>query len=424
MTSIKTFYFSRVVGCKVYNRNDVFLGYLHDLAVDIQITSSNDDSPFRPKLKALFVKQKGQKTLIQFDSIVVGKEKGSYRLTVDGISSLESNSISELLLLGEAFLDQQIVDINGRKVVRVNDIRLVSMSESVYTIAVDVGLEGLLRRLGVAKIASTAFSILNRRIPSKFILMDDVAAVDHTNFSIKLSKTTAKLGRLHPSDLADIIEELGKDSMTSVFSNLDEEMAADVLEELEPHEQIHIIESLPVGKAADVLEKMPANEAADIIDELEADKAELLLKEMEAESSNEVRELLEYPNNSVGSIMTTEVLTFTENSCVDDILLYIRDTKPEKDMLYNIFIVDQQSRLVATLSLRDLLISQPKTLVKDIMIEDPISIFDTSRLDSIAELISKYNMLAVPVTNEDFILEGMVVIDDVVEDLLGKRRTR
>lgn len=424
MTLITTFYFSRVVGCKVYNRNGILLGRLIDLAVDLQLTAIDDNQPFRPKLKALYVKHSSAKKFLQFERITLSKENGAYMLTIDGYSEIDANLASETLLLGQAFLDQQIVDINGRKVVRVNDIRLVFLADAVYTIAVDVGIEGLLRRLGVAKQVSSLLGIFNRKISSHFILMDDVAAVDNSNFSIKLSKTATKLNRLHPSDLADIIEDLGKSSKTSIFSHLDEEMAADVLEELEPHEQVLIIESLPIDKAADVLEKMPANEAADIIDELEFDKAEQLLCEMEPESSEEVRELLEYSDNAVGSIMTTEVLSFTETAKVDDILNHIRESQPERDMLYSIFVVDKQNKLVGTVSVRDLLVSKPNTILKDIMVDDPVSVLDTSRMYSLAELVSKYNLLAIPVTDENDILEGMVVIDDVVDDLLGKRRMR
>ncbi|WP_320051953.1 magnesium transporter MgtE N-terminal domain-containing protein [uncultured Acetobacteroides sp.] len=423
MTTITTFYFSRVVGCKVFDVHKNCLGKVVDFVMDLSQAATIDGEPFRPQLNALLLKHKGKKFYISFTEISVAKAEGRYLIFIDGASQIDPSFASETLLLGQGFLDQQIVDLNGRKVVRVNDIRMVSLSNAIFAIAVDVGIEGLLRRLGVVKQVAAILKIFNIGTSSHFILMDDVAAVDNSSFNIKLSKTASKLDKLHPSDLADIIEDLGKDSQTSIFSSLDEEIAADVLEELEMHEQIHIIESLSVEKAADVLEKMPANEAADILDELEADKAELLLKEMETESSEEVRELLEYPDNSVGSFMTTEVLSFTPDVSINTVLDQIRETKPEMDMLYNIFVVDAKERLVATVSLRDLIVSQPDMLLKDVMKCDPISVYDTEKIDSLAEIVSKYNLLSIPVTNEDDQLEGMVVIDDVVEDLVGKRRT-
>ena len=423
MISKTTFYFSRIIGCRVYDENNVFIGKLIDLAVSTEHLNPDDTEPFRPKVKAVLLKKSGTENYFKFSRISVAKANGRYRVYCNEPVGIPKKETKENLLLKESILDQQIVDINGRKVVRVNDIRLVTIAEGVFAIAVDVGIEGLMRRIGIDKPLNLLLSLIRIHIPAEFILFDDIAAIDHTNLSIKLSKASSKLHTLHPSDLADIIEELGKISKTTVFSALNEEKAADVLEELEPHEQVHIIESMPLDKAADVLEKMPANEAADLLDKLEDEKAELLLDEMEKESSKEVRELLEYPDKSVGSLMNTEVLSFSENITIDEVLNKIRIQKPEMEVLYNLFVVDNDDKLVATVSLRDLVISLPQTPIHKIMKRDPISVYDYDEVDSLAEIISKYNLLAIPVTDKENKLEGMVVIDDVIEDLIGKRRT-
>ena len=229
---------------------------------------------------------------------------------------------------------------------------------------------------------------------------------------------------LHPSDLADIIEELGRNNRTSVFNSLDEEQAADVLEEMEPKLQVDLIESMTVARAADVLEKMPADEAADIIDLLQKEKAELLLNEMDLETSTEVRDLLEYSDRKVGSIMSTEFMSFHENETIEQVLDSIREIKPDEAVLYNLFVVAHNGTLMATVSLRELVISSPGTILKNIMRTNPVYVRDNDKLDSLAEIVSKYNMLAVPVVNNNNTLEGMVVIDDIVDDLLGKRKTR
>jgi magnesium transporter len=299
----------------------------------------------------------------------------------------------------------------------------VSIPQGTFAIAVDVGVEGLLRRIGISKELKWLLARFNLSLPSKFILWDDVETIDFSNLNIKLSKTSSKLNTLHPSDLADIIEDLGKQSQASVFASLDEEQAADVLEELETSAQINLIESLPVAKAADVLEKMPANEAADILDELEDDKAEMLLNEMEAESSQEVRELLEYDDKEVGSIMTTDFISFNESTTVAEVLTDIRALKPEAEALYNLFVTDEKAELIATVSLRDLVVSEPTTKINEIMKEAPIHLYDDQKINDIAEIISKYNMLAIPVVDRNNHLEGMVVIDDVIEDLISDRRT-
>ncbi|TAL60980.1 MAG: magnesium transporter, partial [Bacteroidetes bacterium] len=253
---------------------------------------------------------------------------------------------------------------------------------------------------------------------------DDVQAIDHSNLNIRLSKSYAKLHTLHPSDLADILEDMGKKSSMTVFSALDEEKAADVLEELETNAQIHILENLPVNKAADVLEKMPADEVADILDELEDEKVEILLKEMEAESSKEVRELLEYSDNSVGSLMTTDILSFKPGVTVEEVIDELRVKKPESVELYNLFVTETNDELIGTFNLRDLVVAQPNTMVSQIMKSEPVFLYDSQKVEDIAELISKYNLLAVPVVDTNNQLQGMVVVDDVVEDLINKRRTK
>ena len=164
-------------------------------------------------------------------------------------------------------------------------------------------------------------------IPSKFILLDDVAAVDYTNLSIKLSKTASKLHTLHPSDLADIIEDLGKASKTSVFSVLDEEKAADVLEEMETMNRFILLKACLLKKLPMYLKKCQLMKLPILLTNLEVDKAELLLNEMEEETSEEVRELLEYPDRTVGSLMTTEVLSFNENITIEEALNEIRTAK-------------------------------------------------------------------------------------------------
>jgi Mg/Co/Ni transporter MgtE len=168
---------------------------------------------------------------------------------------------------------------------------------------------------------------------------------------------------------------------------------------------------------------MPADEVADILDELEDDKAESLLKEMEAESSQEVRELLEYDDDSVGSIMTTDILAFNPTKTVEDVIRELRTRKPEAVELYNLFVTDTKDELIGFFSLRDLIVSEPQTTVIQIMKEEPIFMYDDQGIQDIAEIISKYNLLAIPVVDRENILQGMVVIDDVVEVLVKKRRT-
>lgn len=422
MTSLITFYLSGIIGKKVFDDNDKPIGIIKDLLID-NVSSNQDGSPTRPLVHGVKLKIGSEIKVFSFAHFTVLKEKGKLKITCSHLAEQSTESINDRLFLADTILDKQIVDLNGRKVVRVNDVRLVNVSDGIYAIAVDIGIEGLLRRIGIDRPIKSLLSIFKIMIPAKFILWDDVQAIDFSNYNIKLSKSYTKLHTLHPSDLADIIEDLGKHSRATIFSSLDHEKAADVLEELEPHAQIHIIESLSVDKAADVLEKMPADEVADILDELGTEKAEMLLNEMETESSQDVRDLLEYSDNSVGSIMISEIFSFVPTKTVDEVIQELRVMKPEKDGLYNLFVADSKDTLIGTFTLRDLIIADPETEISQIMKQDPIFLFDDQGIDDIAEIFSKYNLLAIPVVNNINRLEGMVVIDDVVEDLIKNRRT-
>jgi magnesium transporter len=421
MTSLTTFYLSGITGKEVFGADGDAIGVIRDLLVNEVPSGQND--PNQQLITGIKLKIGKETKLFSFKSFRVVKARELINVTCSGLTELSNDEVVNGLLLVENILDKQIVDLNGRKLVRVNDVRLATLPAGTFAVAVDIGIEGLLRRIGISIPIKKVLSLFRINIPAKYILWDDVQAIDFSNLNIKLSKSYAKLHTLHPSDLADILEDLGKKSSTSVFSALDEEKAADVLEEMETQTQIHIIESLPLNKVADVLEKMPADEVADILDEIEDEKAELLLKEMDSESSQEVRDLLEYPDNSAGALMTTDILSFRPELTVDEVIKELRIKKPEPSELYTLFVTRENDELVGTFNLRDLIVAQPEVSVSQIMKSELVSLYDNQKIDDIAEMISKYNLLAVPVVDHENLLQGMVVVDDVVEDLINKRRT-
>lgn len=421
MTSLTTFYLSGIIGKEAFGTDGESIGIIRDLLINAVPNGMND--PGQQMVTGIKLKIRREMRYFSFSTFRVVKARETLNVTCSGLVGLTEEEVNNGLLLVENILDKQIVDLNGRKLVRVNDVRLATVPAGTFAIAVDIGIEGLLRRIGISQPIKRLLSFFKINFPAKFILWDDVQAIDFSNLNIKLSKSYSKLHTLHPSDIADILEDLGKKSSTSVFSALDEEKAADVLEELETYAQKHIIASLPVNKMADVLEKMPADEVADILDEIEDEKAEMLLKEMDTESSQEVRELLEYPDNSVGSLMTTDIISFKPGITVDEVIRELRFKKPEPSELYNLFVTEENDELIGTFNLRDLIVSQPETSVSQIMKSEPVMLYDDQKVDDIAETISKYNLLAIPVVDRENLLQGMVVVDDVVEDLINKRRT-
>jgi magnesium transporter len=410
---VSNFYLSRILGRKIlYTKDGSVIGRIADLIVDRSFK--------RPKVVAVKLRSG---IILDSSLIEIAKEKGQYVFYCTEIRDINLNR-DNLLYLAKNIQDRQIVDMDGHKVVRVNDVRLAVVKDGTYMIAVDVGLEGLLRRLGFAKPLKVLLKRFGKNIPSRLILWDDVEAVDAGHSGIKLTKESAKIATMHPSDLADIIEDLDNNSQATLFASLDEEKAADVLEEMEPESQKHIIDSLSIEKAADVLEKMPSDEAADLLDVLSDDVAEEILGEMDKESSKEVRDLMEYPDDTVGSLMSADFVSFKSSMSVGEVLGSLRGAKPEMDEIFYLYVLNERGRLIATVSLRDLVVSEPDVLIKDIMNTSFIYVYDDDPLDSIAEIVSKYNLLAVPVLDKKHVMQGIVVINDVVFSLLQRRKRR
>ena len=413
MAALLTFYLSRLTGNKVYFDNTSAIGRLKDLIVDL--------TPIRPRVIGARIKTGPHHIVADCSDFSITKDKGQYILKCNNIKDIGFIPENAMYLV-KHILDKQIVDIDGRKLVRVNDIRLAALSGGIYVVAVDVGVEGLLRRLGMAKPLKKFLKHIGVGIPGKLILWDEVETVDLPDAGTKLSSAYSKLSTLHPSDMADILEDLDRQAQIAVFAALDNDRAADVLEELEDDVQLKMLESLPLEKAADVLEKMPSDEVADILDEMEGDRARKMLDEMEEDTSEKVRELMEYPENTAGSVMTTDFIPFSENLSVDETLHILRILKPEPQSIYCLYIVDDRGKLVAAVSMRDMVISGPDVRLNSIMKKDLIYVRDHDKVGPLADIISKYNLLAVPVVDDDMTLQGMVVIDDVVYNMLKSRR--
>lgn len=398
-------YLSRVLGNKIYAPDNSVIGKLKDIAVSLDSTN--------PKVTVAKVKTKDKIVYLNWDHISIAKEKGQYILVC---SQIEETQLGESMLLKKYVLDKQIIDVNGRKVVRVNDVRLVVLDSGFFVVAVDIGLEGLLRRLELAK----PLKKLGLKLPSTLMLWNDVQAISNTK-DLKVSKTYNKLTTLHPSDLADIIEDFDTNTGMIIFSSLDPAKAADVLEELEEDAQIQVLRSLSPERAADILEEMPADEVADILDGLQANKIEELLNNMEKDASDEVRELMEYDDKEIGSLMSTDFLSYTSDKTAGYIIDNMRELKPEFEQIHYIYIT-QDNKLLGTLSLRDLIVSDPSLMLDEIMNKDFIYMYDTDKINDLVDVISKYNLSALPILDETGDLIGNVLVNDLIYEFLKSRK--
>lgn len=410
--AIRSVYLSRIQGNNIHTSDGKVLGKLKDLGAIVETKN--------PVVSAVKVKTDEGIKYYDWNYFRIVKDKGQYVITCT--VTKEVNITDNIVFLGKHVLDKQIIDVNGRKVVRVNDVRLALLKQGFIVVAVDIGTEGLLRRIGLAKPMKKLLKMFNVKLTSKLILWDDVETIFASNENIKLTKTYNKLSTLHPSDLADIIEDFDTKTGMAIFSSLDIARAADVLEELESDAQVSILKTLSTDRAADILEEMPADEVADILDELREHEAETLLNSMEKDASTEVRELMEYEDDEVGSLMSTDFISFKISDTVDKTLELLRELKPEEDSIYNLYVVDNQGKLTGVVPLRNLVVSNPDVVLESIMNEDYIFVCDTDSVDSLIKTVSKYSLFAIPVVDKNMELLGTVIINDIIYELIRHKR--
>ncbi|QSO48868.1 magnesium transporter [Alicyclobacillus mengziensis] len=415
-----TFYFSRLLGNRVYGSSGEVVGRFKDFVVDA--------SAVRPRVIAVRIQRGKDSRFVTFESVSIEKVSEQYRIECTDLSPLEyrvdNYRTDNTFMLAKHVLDKQLIDLDGRKLVRVNDIRLATLSAGTYVVAVDVGFEGLLRRLGIAKPAKTVLKPFQMAIPSNLLLWDEIETIDFGHRGIRLSKDSSRLATMHPSDLADILEDLDIKAQLDVFSSLDEDTKLDVLEELESDAQVSVVEQLSVEAAAAILEKLPSDEAADILDEMHDDKASKILGAMQPESSGAIQALLQYGEDTVGSVMTTDHFAFNESVTAERVIETLRRVRPEADRIYYLYVVNDAHRLIGTVSLRDLIIANPSDRIRSFTNENIVFVLDTDDTDELLDVVHKYNLLAVPVVNQDQSLVGVVTVNDVIDNLKRTRRGR
>ncbi len=324
------------------------------------------------------------------------------------------------ILLREDILDTQVVDTDDIKVVRVNDLELRQVGNEVRVIGADVGTRSLLRRLGLEPFVCRALERVGRPLPSRVIPWNLVAVLGGTMTPLKLSISREKLKDIHPADLAELLEDLDRDERVEVMTALPDEDAADVLEEAEPEVQTTVIQELPSERASDILEEMRPDEAADVLGELPEERAEELISLMEAGAAEEVRELLQYEPETAAGKMTTEFIALPVAMTVEQVIARLRESKPDSETIYYLYVVNEHGHLVGVLSIRALLISPPETPISQLMRTDVVTVGANTSAEDVAGALVKYDLLAVPVVEEDGRMVGIVTIDHLIDLLLEK----
>jgi magnesium transporter len=404
-------YLSQIIGRPVQDAS----GDAFDRIADLVIYQGTEKFP---KITGLLLSgDRSRVAIIPWDAVADVSPAG-IRLRVERRRLTTRPLQPEEVLLRDNIFDCQVVDTDDIKVVRVNDIELRQVGAELRVVGADVGTRSLLRRLGLEPLVAGVFERLGRPLPQGVIPWNLVAVLGGTMTPLKLSISREKLKDIHPADLADLLEELDRDERVEMMTALGDEAAADVLEEAQPDVQTTVIQELPREHAADVLEEMAPEEAADVLGELPEHRADELISLMEEEKAEEVSRLLEYPPETAAGKMTTEFIALPESMTVEQVLARLRETRPDDETIYYLYVVDAQERLVGVLSIRSLIISPPQTPISQLMRTDIVYVEPNASVEDLAGALVKYDLLAVPVVEPGGRLAGIVTVDHLLDKLL------
>jgi len=403
-------YLSQLIGRAVRDPSGQVVGRLEDLIV-------SRNGAFPPVTKILLRRRKQESLALPWSTVrSVSEEAITLSAPLDRItpSLLEDGEV----FLAKVVMDRQIVDTHGRRVVKVNDLKLGSVGGRVRLIAAAVGTRSVLRRLNLEGIALAVCSWFGYRLPEHLISWEHVRTLEPVPDQLQLDIEGDRLKRMHPADLADIISDLHAKDRVALVSSLDEETAAEALEEMEPEERAALLNSLPGHVGAGILDEMAPDESADLVADLSPERQHELLSLMGEEEASDVRELLSYPEDSAGGLMTTEYVGVRAGLTAEQAVVHLREKHEDAEVIYYIYVVDNDNRLVGVMNLKDLILAPPQAIVDTFMAANVIKVTPEVHQEQVAKLIARYNMLAIPVVDKEGKMQGIVTMDDAIDSVL------
>jgi magnesium transporter len=402
---VKNLYLSDFIKKPIFSPTGEKVGKLKDVIV------SSDHS--YPIIKALEINTNDKRT-VNISWRYIGTLGNEIKLKYP-LEDLKEYKIQkhDIILLKDV-MDRQVVDIEDKKIRRVNDIKISPTNGHFHVIGVDIGVNGILRRLSLNRIAKP-FGITSNE---DLISWKDIDTVESDYSKVKLKVPKQKIKKLHPADMAEIVDQLGLNESLNILNSLDDESAADTLEEVSPERQVSLLEGMDSQRAAELLDEMSPDDAADVLADLPEDKAEELLDLMEPEESDDLRKLLKYPENTAGGIMTTEFAYVDQDLTVKDVLKSLKQMAEDVETIYYVYIISKKGDLVGVISLRDILLSEPETKVSEIMHTHIIKANVMEDQHEVAQKIAKYNLIALPVVEDETQLRGIITVDDAIDIVL------
>lgn len=404
-------YLSELLGREVRDAKGTLIGKLADVLI-----LPNGGNERYPRIVALAVKHNGSEpTLIPWGGT---EDLAGAKIKLQRQSTKPYVPTGNEVHLHRDVMDKQVIDTNGFRVVRVNDLELAKVGNDYRLVNVDIGGRGLLRRLGWEDLFEHFAEVFHRQLPSRQIAFNDLEFIPRGELKVRVAR--AKLGELHPADIAEILEDMNPREIGQLIRELSDEKAADVMEEFEPELQADVLETLPDERAADIVEEMEPDEAADVLQEMDEDRRALVFNLMEPDESAEVAELLKHPEDTAGGLMTTKYVKVPPGITVVEALERVRQeaVAKEAETIYYVYVADSDGHLIGVISLSDLVLSAPESPIDAIMHHKPVHVQVETPREDVLEEVAKYNLLAVPVVDSENRLRGIVTADDALDMIL------
>ena len=380
-----------------------------------------------------------QEDASRVSGFVVKTREGERLLAMQSVSSVNGGVRSDtmaadwtpyasgegMLLLERDLLDQQIIDVYGRKVVRVNDVDIHEEQDDDHIVlklgAVDVGARGAMRRLLQGVVPASALRSMMAKIPPRMIPWEFVDLIETDPARrVKLKISLDRLAKLHPADIADIVEELAPAEREAVFETLDEEVAAETLEELDPKLQVSVLSSLDSDRAADIVEEMDPDAAADVLADMPPEATEEILTEMQPEERAEVAELMTFEEDTAAGRMTTDYMALKAGAKVFDAIEMLRNFEGGLESVSTIYIIGEREKLLGQVPLAKIVLATPETPLMLLSTGHMPTIHPGADEKEVAEKFDKYNLLTLPVIDDEGVLTGVITADDVINMLRAR----
>jgi magnesium transporter len=399
-------FLSSVLGKTVINAQGLEIGKLWDLTMV--------PGEVFPAVSHLLVKKRQRIAAIPWERISLFNR---FVISISG----PTNHLPEYvvregeILVKRDILDKQIVDVNGAKVVRVNDLKLGSYKEHLCIFFVDIGFRGLLRRLGYEPLGEKLAGILKKQLPHQHISWEYVQLLEMNLSRLTLTVAREQMQELHPADLAHIISQIPTKNIQAVLNSLDTETAGEAIHELEPELRSRVISQLDSEHASDILEEMDPDEAADVLGDLPEEKAQELLGLMDEEEAEDIQELMEHEEDTAGGLMNSEFLSISSELTVADALNQVRLLAADVETVYYAYVINEDETLEGVVSLKELILAPAEMAISELMTTNMKTVDVESTPEEILEIIAKYNLIAVPVLDKEEKMAGLVTVDDILE---------